>query len=500
MVEKFLNNNTMYRLVLYYLIVLSFFALVLSFLHLLPFGPLSYIISLTLLLTVSIITNSILSKIFNVKDNTESIYISALILGLIITPIMTFAGVMMLFWAAFWAMTGKYVFAIGKKHIFNPAALAVFLTATFLGQSASWWVGTSYMLPVVLLGGVLMVKKIDRANMISSFFIASAATILGFTIIQGGDLVSTIERVILDTPILFFAFVMLTEPLTTPPRKKLQNYYGALIGILFAPQIHLGSFYTTPEIALLIGNIYSFLISTKKRFILTLKEKIEESPSLYNFIFSTDSRINFLPGQYLEITLAHKNFDSRGERRYFTISSSPTEKDIQLGIKFASQPSSFKRNLLKLNSGNKITATSLMGDFVLPKDPNQKCVFIAGGIGITPFRSMIKYLLDKDEKREITLFYSTRTTDEIMYKEIFDQAKDKLGAKIIYLLTGKDETPSDWTGKSGKVDKTMIAEEVPNYKNCIFYLSGPSNMVKDYQNILQNMGVKKIITDYFPGF
>jgi glycine betaine catabolism B len=302
----------------------------------------------------------------------------------------------------------------------------------------------------------------------------------------------TLNKTFLDSPLVFFAFIMLTEPLTTPPTKLLQSFYGGLVGFLFAPQLRLGVLYTTPEIALLLGNIFSYIVSPKGKQLLKLKEKIQIGPNLFDFIFSSDGGVAFSPGQYMEWTLPHKGSDSRGNRRYFTVASSPTEEEIHLGVKFYDRSSSFKKNLLEMEPGQKMLVGQLSGDFTLPEDKNKKLVLVAGGIGITPFRSMIKYLIDKGEKRDVVLFYSNRTPDEIAYKELFERAQSSLGLKVVYVLTGNGE----------KITPELIKQEAPDYKDRIFYLSGPRSMVLAFEKALKTAEIPsgQIKIDYFPGF
>jgi ferredoxin-NADP reductase len=307
---------------------------------------------------------------------------------------------------------------------------------------------------------------------------------------------------LLDSPWLFFAFVILTEPLTTPPTHMLRIAYGALVGFLFAPQFHIGSVYITPEQAVLIGNILSYLVSPKAKLVLRLKEKIQLGPDLYDFIFVPQRRLAYAPGQYMEWTLGHNDPDSRGNRRYFTLASSPTETHLRLGIKFYPNSSSYKRSMLSMNGDSKIVAAQLAGDFTLPRNPHQKCVFIAGGIGITPFRSMIKYVLDTNQRRPIVLFYANRLVSEIVYKDVFDKAQTKLGIRTIYTLTDKRRVPATWNGPVGHIDARMIRREVPDFRKCLFYLSGPNAMVISFEDTLVKMGVRKaqIKKDFFPGF
>lgn len=503
-VDDMLNSITMYRLVLYYLIGLLAAALVLSFTKALSFDPASLLLSTLLLVGVCGIINMVFAKTFKVPANVESAYISALILALIITPTAGTHDLLFLLWAGIWAMASKYILAISGKHIFNPVAFAVALTAFTIGQTASWWVGSAPMLPFVLVGGLLLVRKIRRFDLVVSFFGATLLTTLILGILSDADFLLTLQNLVVSSPLLFFAFVILTEPLTAPHTNRLQAYYGILVGILFSPQLHLGSIYLTPELAILIGNVFAYIVSPKAKLVLKLRDKVKIAPDVYDFVFAPTKKLAFAPGQYMEWTLGHDNPDSRGNRRYFTLASSPTEENLILGVKFYPKSSSFKQSMLTMDKdkNHEIVAAQLAGDFVLPDDPNQKCVFIAGGIGITPFRSMIKYLLDMHQKRSIVLFYANKSPSEIVYKDVFDQAQEQLGLKVIYTLTGRSKIPANWRGQVGHITAQMVKNEVPDYQHCLFYLSGPNAMITEFEGVLSDMEVKRehIKKDFFPGF
>ncbi|MCL4367289.1 RnfABCDGE type electron transport complex subunit D [Patescibacteria group bacterium] len=502
LVDNFLNYITMYRLILYYLIALLLLAAVYSFVGLLPFSVVELAFTVMFLISVCWVSNMLFAKVFHSPTNVESVYISALILALIISPAKPIDNLPFLFWAGVLAMGSKFILALHKKHIFNPVALAVAITALVLGKSANWWVGTTVMLPVVLIGGILVVRKIRKFDLVAGFLLMATLTIGAFTLSKNESLLVQAQRVLLNSPLLFLAFIMLTEPLTTPPTKNLQFAYGALVGFLFAPQIHLGNFYTTPELALLGGNIFSYLVSPKQRLMLKLREKIQIAPDIFDFQFVSDQKLDFKAGQYLEWTLPHQNPDDRGNRRFFTIASSPTESAIQMGIKFYDQSSSFKQKMLSLQKGDEIVASQLAGEFTLPKDPQQKLVFIAGGIGITPFRSMIKYLLDLKQKRSIVLFYSNNKAEDIVYEDLFLQAYHQLGIKTVYTLTDLSNIPQNWWGEKGRITPQIIETEVPDYKERTFYISGPKKMVDSFKQVLSQMGLSshQVKTDFFPGF
>ncbi len=496
-IDDRLGRITTYRLVLWVLIGLLGVAFLLSATGMLAYDPYALLFSTAFLVVACAATNWIFARVFEVPSNLESAYITALILALIITPIQSFNDLWFLAWAAILAMASKYVLTARGKHLFNPAAFAVALTYFTLNQSASWWIGDAYMLPFVLVGGLLIARRLRRFDLVLSFF----AVALAASAASGGSPILALQRTVLYSPLAFFGFVFVTEPLTTPPTRRLRVIYGALVGFLFAPLVHVGSFYTTPELALLIGNLFSFIVSPKTTLALKLKGRVLLAPDTYEFIFSRPRKLAFAPGQYMEWTLGLQGPDSRGNRRYFTLASAPTENDLRLGIKFAKHSSSFKQAMLAMGKNDEIVASQLAGDFVLPEDPKQPCVFIAGGIGVTPFRSMIQYLLDTHQRRRITLFYASRSAGEIVYKPVFDRAERELGIRTVYTLTDTGNPPPNWEGRIGRISPEWIQKLVPDYRGCRFYISGPVSMVVDFQRTLQRLGVPpgQIKTDYFPG-
>jgi ferredoxin-NADP reductase/Na+-translocating ferredoxin:NAD+ oxidoreductase RnfD subunit len=493
----------MYRLVLYYLVFLLLGASALSAFGILPYSPLALLFSTFVLLATCLAINYIFARVFKVQTNIESAYITALILALIIDPPQAanlFSNFWFLFWAAALAMASKYIVAIKGKHIFNPAAFAVAVTAIAFNQLASWWVGSASMLAFVAIGGFLVIRKVQRSDAVTSFILVALTTIMAYTFMAANP-VDSLYRVIIDSPLIFFAAVMLTEPLTMPPTKPRQVFYAALVGFAFAPQVHFGSFYFSPETALLLGNIFSYLISPKGKYVMTLVKKEEAAEGVYNFTFAPDRKIGFRPGQYLEWTLGHDRPDTRGNRRYFTIASSPTEETVMLGVKFYDKPSSFKQTLRAMNPGDTIMAAQLAGGFVLPRDPKKKLVFIAGGIGITPFRSMLKYLADNHEKRSITLIYSSASMREVAYYDIFQEAAEKSGINTVFTFTDKAKLDPAWKGHTGYVNEAMIEQVVPDYRDRTFYVSGPHTLIDSCNDVFSGMGIPRsqIKTDFFPG-
>jgi len=199
--------------------------------------------------------------------------------------------------------------------------------------------------------------------------------------------------------------------------------------------------------------------------------------------------------------LPHSKPDNRGLRRYFTIASSPTEPAIRLAFTVElSNGSSYKKAILNLKSGEKITASQLAGDFLLPKNikksKNIKLGFIAGGIGVTPFSSHLHYMADNNIAADTTLYYCCKKVDEIAYKNKLTSLDIPL--QFIPVVSGDC---SDDGCETGRINLEMLKRRTPDFKERLWYLSGPPNMVDAYTLLLRKAGVfrSNIKQDFFPG-
>jgi glycine betaine catabolism B len=241
---------------------------------------------------------------------------------------------------------------------------------------------------------------------------------------------------------------------------------------------------------------------------LELVEKIKhKGTDVMSFKFcrsDEQSYLNYKAGQFTIMDLGTKE-DPEGPSRYFTIASSPTEKDIVL-ISTRIRGTPFKQKLANLEIGTKVSLKTPAGKFVLHKDYSKTAVMLSGGIGVTPFRSMIKYSTDMKLPLKIVMFDSNRDEDNMLYKNDFDGCLDaNKNLNILYTVTDESNTLSDSKIEHGKIDKKkimgLISEE--ELAESIFYICGPPGMLKAMQELLkEEMAIpkKQIKVEEFTGY
>jgi len=217
---------------------------------------------------------------------------------------------------------------------------------------------------------------------------------------------------------------------------------------------------------------------------LTLFEKKQETRDVRSFKFKSDEPLNWKPGQYLFYTFPNNNPDNRGITRYFTISSAPFEKDIMITTRISKPSSTFKKSLVDMKIGETVEASGPDGDFTID-DPKKNYIFIAGGIGITPFRSI---LLDLDHKKlpiNVQLLYANRNKDTVFKAQLKSLTEKNNNFKINYFISPVRITETDL--------------KILNFQ---FYVSGPEPFVDSIEKILKGLGVKplNIKLDHFPGY
>lgn len=223
---------------------------------------------------------------------------------------------------------------------------------------------------------------------------------------------------------------------------------------------------------------------------LKLTARKTESKGVVSFIFRPAEPLVWKAGQFLHYVLNHEKTDDRGSDRWFTIASAPHERHVMVTTRQASKSgSTFKKHLKALKKGDEIEVSDLDGDFVVT-DPKKEYVFIAGGIGITPFRSILKDADHAGHRLNVTLLYANRTEVAAYQKEFDALARKNPKLKIHYLFDPQ------------RIDRKTVKELVPDLKKPVFYVSGPEPMVIGIAKMLRSLGVpaKHIKQDWFPGY
>ena len=210
------------------------------------------------------------------------------------------------------------------------------------------------------------------------------------------------------------------------------------------------------------------------------------------------SFFDYTAGQYAFFDIGGVYNDTRGPIRHFTISSSPTEDFIMITTRIRDTP--YKRRLASLEKDVKVKVRGPQGKFVLHEDYSKLAVFLSGGIGVTPFRSMIKYATDKQLPIKIVMFDSNRNQENTIFKKEFDEyANINRNLKIVYTITEEEDEErqrtqnisssvrQESTGERGRIDKDMLTRHLTDneIKNSIFYTCGPPGMIKAMQKLLQ---------------
>ncbi len=493
----------MYALVQWYLRAMVGLLLVLAGFHLIPFSILDISIHVLVVVVLCYLWNQLFARIFKVTPNDESQYITGLILSLIFTPLPFTQEIGFLVGLTGIAMGSKYLIAIRHRHFLNPAMTAAVLSAIFLGQTASWWVASIYTLPLTIVGGLILFQKLRRWQLWLSFLVSYAIVLSALLLIQGtnaANLGSLLVQIFVFSPVLFFLYVMVPEPLTSPSTDRGLTIYGFVIGAslamlqLFAPQIAFSL-----ELSLIIGNVVTRIWYPNTNALLTLKRREPLGDGIVGLWFAPVPPFTFTAGQFLEMTLPHHHIDTRGIRRHFTIASAPTESEILVAVKYSDPGSSFKATLKSLIPGDHVLMNQVGGSFTLPKDPLIPLVFIAGGIGVTPFRSMLKWLTDQKQHRTITLFYAAKTPDEFVFEDLLKKA-ETIGLRTIKVLS--DNPPKDWSGEVGRIDTTLIRKHVKNLASHHVFVSGPEPLVEALSSQLRTTDLPhtNLHRDFFPGY
>jgi ferredoxin-NADP reductase/Na+-translocating ferredoxin:NAD+ oxidoreductase RnfD subunit len=502
--DPFLDRYTTHRVTLLALLGVVLWALVLSLFGVLRYSAVDIAGGAVLAVAVAVAVNTAFARALRATTNLESTVITALIVALIVPAGLREHSVFLAA-ASATAVASKFIVTVDKQHLFNPAAVAlVALALLFPELAASWWVGTAVMLPAVVVCGAAVMLKTRHTGVVLTFLGAYAVIMSAAEFADTRSLASVADAWRLNvaqSALLFFAFIMMTDPITIPSGRLVRPVSVSFVALLYAtPELRFLPSGFVPEQALCIGNAVSFIIRPKYRLSLPLVRKFKVGADTWVFRFGLRQKIAFAPGQFMEWTVPHERPDGRGQRRFFTIASSPTRDELSVVMRIPGRSSSYKRALVEAGEGAQVIASRLAGDFVLPRDRTRPLAFIAGGVGVAPFIGMAQYIVDTGLKRDIVLLYGTRRADEVLFQETFERAAH-LGVRTVYVMAEEDAAPAGWNERLGLINAEMIREEIPDFQERTFYLSGSQPMVHAMEAALRKLRVRRsrVRTDYFDG-
>lgn len=215
------------------------------------------------------------------------------------------------------------------------------------------------------------------------------------------------------------------------------------------------------------------------------ERRVELAPTIWEYYFRPERPVDFVPGQYAGLTLPGVQADSRGSRRVFTLTSLPSDELASFVVKIPGLHTPYKEVLSNLEPQTECKLDDAMGDLILPKSPAQPLVYVAGGIGIASYVSMLKQLLASREERPIYLFYALRSRTEQIFRELTESYPLQLKQVIL--------APNRLSGQE-------IRDTTP--PDSFVYLSGSQRFVEGLRTDLEALGTPRssIVFDYYDGY
>lgn len=236
------------------------------------------------------------------------------------------------------------------------------------------------------------------------------------------------------------------------------------------------------------------------KYEIKLVRKNEVAAGTMSFFFTKPEGFIFKPGQNADYTIVDPpETDPEGNTRTFSFVSAPYEPEIEIATRM--RDTAFKRTLASLPSGATLSFEGPFGSMTLQNDASRPAVFLAGGIGITPFVSMARHATREKLPRAIYLFYSNRTPQDAAFlRELTDLQNENHNFHLIPTMTKDDE--ESWDGEAGYIDGTMLARHLGDVHAPIYYLAGPPAMTLAMRSILDGLGVDSdwVKSEEFSGY
>jgi len=224
-------------------------------------------------------------------------------------------------------------------------------------------------------------------------------------------------------------------------------------------------------------------------FVSKLKDRKEVAERTIAFRFEKPSGWTFKAGQFIDMTLLDPaETDSEGNTRGFSIASGPHEETLMVATRM--RDTAFKRVLKNMPIGTAVKIEGPSGDLTLPNNSKRAVVFLAGGIGITPFRSMLVRAAKEKLPHRIFLFYSNRRPEDAPFlEELQILERENPNYKLIASMTEMEKSHRPWNGETGLINQEMLARHLKSAGTRIYFIAGPPAMVKGLHEMLNKAGM-----------
>jgi ferredoxin-NADP reductase len=233
-----------------------------------------------------------------------------------------------------------------------------------------------------------------------------------------------------------------------------------------------------------------------------LQKKEEIADGTMAFHFEKPEGFAFKAGQFADFTLVHPaETDAEGNIRGFSLASAPYEGDLMFATRM--RDTAFKRVLKTMETGTEVSMDAPYGSFTLHNNSSIPAVFLTGGIGVTPVRSIVLQAAHDNLPHKIFLFYSNRKPEDSAFlNELMEAQQINLNYIFIGTMTEMEKSDRKWDGETGYINKAMLEKHVGDLKLPIYYVAGPASMVTAMRKTLNEAGVDddNIRTEEFSGY
>jgi ferredoxin-NADP reductase len=238
------------------------------------------------------------------------------------------------------------------------------------------------------------------------------------------------------------------------------------------------------------------------KFDTTLKSSETVAEGTMAFHFAKPAGFDFKPGQSMNVALVDPpETDAKGDKRTFSIVSAPHEDELVIATRM--RDTAFKRVLKGMAAGGRVGLRGPAGMFTLDPADSRPAVFLAGGIGVTPFVSLLRDAAQTRLARDLWLFYSNRRPeDAAFFDELAALPQRHSRIRFVGTMAEMEKSARPWTGERGFLDRAMLERHLKSLAARVYYIAGPPGLVEAMQKMLTGAGVAEdaIHTDEFFGY